>query len=172
MRSAILLALLFGLAAAVPRPQDETEPSDPEDDEPEDTEPSSDFMPTVTTFAAPSLTLSISITDAPVPESTSTKGGHSERIPVLMSKCECPDLATVPYPCYAWDQRGRCNFEWNHSYACYMSAQRGCPSPTQDCGVFPPQTVTGRHPCDLSPNTGIPAPVITVTASVAVPTTV
>ncbi|KAF2795597.1 hypothetical protein K505DRAFT_10888 [Melanomma pulvis-pyrius CBS 109.77] len=168
MRISICLAALAALVAAAPHPQNQL---------PTDIPVSiSATIATATVSVIPSTSLNIPVTTVSVPvlptglvplnstrSSTSKRrGGHSEPVPIFSRFCDCPLLATIAYPCYATDALASCNFEENHSWVCWTSANFGCPSPTRACSdLFKPTPVTGRHPCDLSPPT---EPTITAAA--------
>ncbi|KAF2107176.1 hypothetical protein BDV96DRAFT_673604 [Lophiotrema nucula] len=145
------------IAAAVPQPQDE----------PQET---SSIVPSPlpTTLLAPTLSLNLSTslnipTTTPasiptlVPASTSStsrhRSLHSEPVPIFSKSCDCPDVKTVPSPCWATDALQRCEFEVLHSWVCWTSANYGCPSPTRACSeLYTPTPITGKNPCELGPN--------------------
>ncbi|KAF2875098.1 hypothetical protein BDV95DRAFT_591831 [Massariosphaeria phaeospora] len=90
---------------------------------------------------------------------------HWEPIPIFSKSCDCPQLATVAYPCWAAGALQRCNFEELHSFVCWTSANFGCPSPTRACSnLFTATPLTGRHPCEIGPNTAVDLPLITAAA--------
>ncbi|KAF9737720.1 hypothetical protein PMIN04_003010 [Paraphaeosphaeria minitans] len=105
----------------------------------------------------PTLLPTLSVTGNLSSRSTSTRHhfSHWEPIPIFSSACNCPALSTVAYPCWATDALQRCNFEELHSFVCWTSAARGCPTPTRQCdALYSPTPLTGKHPCDLGQNTG------------------
>ncbi|CAI6336937.1 unnamed protein product [Periconia digitata] len=106
------------------------------------TTPPSSFL---TSIISPNSTVAANST-----RTSRTRKPHTEPIPIFSSRCDCPNLATVAYPCWATDALQRCEFEELHSFVCWTSAARGCPTPTRSCrSFFTPQPVTGRHPCDI-----------------------
>lgn len=89
MRTAIILASLVALVAAIPQPQ--AEPTVPV--------PASTSLNVVVT-EVPSLIPSGILANA---TTSRTHRPHSENIPSLMKPCDCPELKTVAYPCWATD---------------------------------------------------------------------
>ncbi|KAF1961581.1 hypothetical protein CC80DRAFT_499976 [Byssothecium circinans] len=171
MRLSLLSLALVGTVLAVPYPQEVTVPTS-----------LPITVPVSTITSIPSTSLNIPITSTPIvptsglnfSSSTRKKHSHTEPIPIFSKYCDCPNLATAQYPCWATDPLQRCNFEELHSYVCWTSAARGCPTPTRACSaLFRPTPVPGKHPCELGPinppeHTDAPEPVTTTT--VAVPT--
>ncbi|KAF2650106.1 hypothetical protein K491DRAFT_683286 [Lophiostoma macrostomum CBS 122681] len=143
MRAAFVLAGLVALVAAVPQPQ--ANPTVPV--------PASTSLNVIVT-GIPSLAPSGIFGNA---TTSKTHHPHSEQIPSLMKPCDCPDVKTVAYPCWATDSLQKCNFEEIHSWGCWTSAAFGCPSPTRECSALytpAPPITTGKHPCDLGPGGG------------------
>lgn len=98
MRIFLLVSALAALAAAFPRPQDDT-PDEPSDD------------PATISLGFPTATIPVILTTSlniPVTESfeiikpTKSKRPHWEPIPIFTKQCKC-DVATVRYPCWATD---------------------------------------------------------------------
>ncbi|KAF2448187.1 hypothetical protein P171DRAFT_207482 [Karstenula rhodostoma CBS 690.94] len=109
----------------------------------------------VPTTLLPTLSVPGNLSTTNPSKSTRHHFSHWEPIPIFSSACNCPSLATVQYPCWATDTLQRCNFEELHSFVCWTSAARGCPTPTRQCDkLYAPTPITGKHPCDLGQNTG------------------
>jgi hypothetical protein len=95
MRLAIILGALAALAVAVPYPQ--------EDDTPDEPDTVSDLLPTITVPAILTTSLNIPVTQLPsLTFLTKSKRPHWEPIPIFSKECKC-NIATVRYPCWATD---------------------------------------------------------------------
>ncbi|KAF2015394.1 hypothetical protein BU24DRAFT_461643 [Aaosphaeria arxii CBS 175.79] len=76
----------------------------------------------------------------------------SLNIPYFTDKKEAIALGASSYLFQKLRLSEKCNFEENHSWVCWTSANYGCPSPTRACSdLFSPTPVTGKHPCELGP---------------------
>jgi hypothetical protein len=95
MRLAIILGALAALVVAVPYPQ--------EDDTPDEPDTVSALLPTITVPAILTTSLNVPVTQLPdLPFSTKSKRPHWEPIPIFSKECKC-NIATVRYPCWATD---------------------------------------------------------------------
>ncbi|PSN74817.1 hypothetical protein BS50DRAFT_567597 [Corynespora cassiicola Philippines] len=104
MRIFLCLAALVALVVSAPHPQDDLSEIDTSVS-PTIVTPTV-AMPLSTSLNIPVTVPSIFPTDLPILNITSTsrkRKSHWEPIPIFSKSCDCPALATVPYPCWATD---------------------------------------------------------------------